>query len=397
MRIRQAISGASKACAKLPFARGLLLALMSIAALPAVASATFPGQNGRIAYTAVDTTTGTTEIWTVNPDGSDKRQLTNNTSSDQFPRWSPDGRQIVFVSDRSGANDAWVMNADGSNQRNLTGTLGGAGSVQFPSWSPDGQRIVFAGTFGTDLLPELYTVRTDGSQLTPLTNNQFDDFRPVWSPDGQTIAFVSIRNGNADIFSINATGGNEQQLTNNVAYDGFPNWTPDSQRIVFRSNRNGSDFDVWIMDRSGGNEQQLNTGAFGTESDEFGAAPSPDGTQLAFSSNINGDVDIFVAPLTNIANARDITNQPGTESSPDWQALPNGGPGPGPGGLDPSDFKNRAKFCKAVRDVLGSTEFRNRYGNGIGGCVSGRRGDESGGNADGGNGKGNGKGKGKKH
>jgi len=76
----------------------------------------------------------------MNPDGKDVVQLTNNTAPDQTPSWSPDGRKIVFASERDNDSEIYVMNADGSDQRRLTNQ---AGDESHPHWSPDGQRIVF--------------------------------------------------------------------------------------------------------------------------------------------------------------------------------------------------------------------------------------------------------------
>jgi Tol biopolymer transport system component len=367
-----------------------LLAGLVIGLVPSPASATFPGQNGRIAYNATGGAGigGDLEIFTVNPDGTGIQQLTNNQSSDAFPTWSPDGTRIAFESDREGDNDIWIMNADGSNPRNVTGAI--AGNEYFPTWSPDGTRLAFRGTYGTDLDGEIYTVRLNGTGLTRLTNNTAFDGRPEWSPNGDRIVFVSLRDGNSEIYAVNAGGGGETRLTTNIAFDGFPTWTPDGQRIVFKSNRSG-DFDLYTMSPDGSNVTLLLSGIAGVdETQEADGVVSPDGTLIAFTSNRLGpDPDIWVSNLDG-TNARNVTHDAGLDSAPDWQPL-GGVPLP-PGGIEPGDYKNRAHYCKALREALGGEEFAGRYGNGIGGCVSGHRGQGSGGNGHGhGNGKGHGK------
>src|SRR5688572_8403679 len=123
--------------------RPILVAMLALA-VAAPAHASFPGQNGKIAFSRGDS------IWTVNPDGSDRTQITNG-AKDTAPRWSPDGGQIAFTSSRADPNpftctscdrDVYVMDADGSDMRRLTHTAPGFGFG--PSWSPDGTRLAFA-------------------------------------------------------------------------------------------------------------------------------------------------------------------------------------------------------------------------------------------------------------
>ncbi len=126
---------------------GALLALLLAAALAVgllvlvgtkPAEAAFPGTNGKIAFSSDRVTAtnpeGDTEIFTMEPDGTNVQQLTDNTESDIFPEWSPDGTQIAFTSDRDDGNfEVYTMEADGDNQTNRTNNVAGD---QLPDWQP---------------------------------------------------------------------------------------------------------------------------------------------------------------------------------------------------------------------------------------------------------------------
>jgi dipeptidyl aminopeptidase/acylaminoacyl peptidase len=122
----------------------------------------------------------------MNVDGSRLRNLTRNRAMDYAPSWSPDGKRIVFASDRRGSfPHIYVMNADGSNPRRV-----GRSTGEYPSWSPDGKRIAFGVLTGASSSSfELYVMRADGSNLRGLTRNRVTDNCPSWSPSGRLVAF----------------------------------------------------------------------------------------------------------------------------------------------------------------------------------------------------------------
>ena len=221
----------------------------------------------RIAF--VSLRDGNREIYVMDADGGNPQNLTNNRHYDWHPSWSPGGKRIAFESDKDKkvknfrpTFEIYVMDADGGNPQNLTNDLN---DDRQPSWSPDGKRIVFSserdGHFigEAGITSELYVMDDDGGNQQRLTNNRRNDLDPAWSPDGERVAFASDRKGdfeNFEIYVMDADGGNLQNLTNNRHYDEDPSWSPDGERIVFASERDGN-AEVYVMDADGGNLQNF--------------------------------------------------------------------------------------------------------------------------------------------
>ncbi len=188
------------------------------------------------------------------------------------------------------------MNGSGKpNTSNITPTQTASSEIQ-PSWTPDGAKITFASDQTGDW--EIFIMNSDGSGVTQLTSNTSIDVAPAISPDGTKIAFVSNRDGDFEIFVMNINGTSVTQLTSNTNDDGAqgpdlfglsfgistPSWSPDGTQIAFTSDSDGPDWDIFIMDADGTNVIQL------TSSSESDYDPYwlPGGTEVAFVSDRDG-------------------------------------------------------------------------------------------------------------
>jgi TolB protein len=126
--------------------------------------------------------------------------------------WSPDGRTILFVTDRDGNDEIYAMNADGTGARNLTRSPGSDG---FFVWSPDGRRIAFSSTRDTrdQDNSELYVMNADGSGVRRITRAPGVEFLLGWSPDGRKLAFGRYPSKPRWAFSVmNADGSNVRKV-----------------------------------------------------------------------------------------------------------------------------------------------------------------------------------------
>ena len=304
------------------------LALIAACLLCALAAPVFDhvsaqnngASNGKIAF--VTNRNGPPgEIYVMNADGSDQRNITNSPASETRPAFSPDGQKIAFIRDFKGI---WVMNPDGSGQTQiLDGAVAGFSSVtSFPNWSPDGKKIVFnAMVKGSPDGADIYVINADGTGLTRLTTDPADDSSPAWSPDGTKIAFATIRDRvpneiNYEIYVMNADGSNQTRITNNTKFDHSPAWSPDGKRIAFTSRRDDN-FELYVMNADGSNQTRLTN----NPEQDSDAKWSPDGTKILFMSSRDGRFGEIYTMNPDGTGLVNLTNADGFDMDPSWQPV----------------------------------------------------------------------------
>lgn len=308
--------------------RVLALSAVLAAALIAAASAqaTFPGKNGKIAFSFLPGPTNfgsdDFEIFTIIPGEAPVALPKQNPRKDNWPDWSPDGTKLVWWHQGPAGNfDVWAMNADGSGQTNLTSENPGFDANA--AWSPDGTEIVLDSDYQTDTgWGEIQVMDASGTFFRQLTHDGESSFSGwgQFSPDGDRIAFASNRSGRLAIYTMDADdGGDVEKLTPDSMEGYLPDWSPDGERIVFAGFCDLCDpSDVWVMDADGGNLKQLTD----TPSEnEFRPGWSPNGKKVTFSSMpapFTGPADIYVMNA-NGQGRTNITNTPTfNERASDW-------------------------------------------------------------------------------
>jgi TolB protein len=286
------------------------------------------------------------EIYLMNPDGTNLRRLTetvNPTDGNIFPVLSPDGKKIVFDSNRNrvvgepgNTSDLFVMNTDGAEQMFL---IRGSSAT----WSPDSKYIAFHASASGIGLPikldagaatsdsDIFVANVDDllagvAGRINLTNNpEAIDDDPDWSPDGQRILFTShpvtdnpFRSNLAEAYVINVDGTGLTRLTFNLEEERGLSWSPDGTRIVYMCRIGGgfSDFEICVMNADGSDRQQL------TDNTAFEGTPtfSPDGQQIVWARSMVGGQQLWLMNADGTGQMQ-LTNPPGLNTIANWGVL----------------------------------------------------------------------------
>jgi len=176
-----------------------------------------------------------------------------STRSDDHPQFSPDGKQIAFVSNRSGTMEVWVCNSDGTDLVRLTSMAGPV--VVGPRWSPDGQLLAFFSATGVSGNYLSYVINAKGGRPSRLTGNDREvEALPNWSRDGRWIYFTSGRSGSLQIWKVPLRGGEPVQLTKN---GGAEPWESPDGRLVYYTKVPELGTGLWSVPTDGGPEIRI--------------------------------------------------------------------------------------------------------------------------------------------
>lgn len=218
---------------------------------------------------------------------------------------------IVFVSDRTGYDNIYSMRSDGSNQTNLSNVMDHDRS---PVLSPDGSKILFLSLRGGPGY-KIYVMNADGSNQNQLTSGGSDG-SAQWSPDGSRIVFESDRvlTNRPEIYVMNADGSGQTRLTITGLMNGSPKWSPDGSKIAFYRYVNNVNPEIYVMNSDGSGITRLTNLPDGTL--DFNPVWSPDGTKIAYFNNDSPD-DIHVMNADGSNNVI-ITGGNGINMYPVW-------------------------------------------------------------------------------
>ena len=186
------------------------------------------------------------EIFEANLDGSGLKRLTDSKGYDAEGAYSPDGKHIVFCSNRSGEGnlELYIMNADGSNVRKLTNAPGCYNGGPF--FSPDGKRVIFRSDRKKKDHLQIFVINADGTGERALTDNiDWVHWAPYWHPDNKHIVFTAADHSNPlarpnyDLYWINVDTGKRARLTFAPGADVLPVFSPDGTKLMWTSTRDG--------------------------------------------------------------------------------------------------------------------------------------------------------------
>lgn len=266
----------------------------------------FTGRPGpflsRIAF--VSDRSGSSELWIMDWDGANPRQLTKHGAIALAPTWSPDGRHLVFTSYLRGAPALYLL-TPAEGYLKLLWDQGGVNSS--PAVSPDGKTIAFASAVDGNV--DIWLIPVEGGDARRLTSARAIDTQPTWAPNGRQIAFTSTRSGSPQIYLMDADGTNVRRLSFGGEFHDEPQFSSDGMRVVCTT-RVGGRFQLATLDTVSGDRRVL-PGPGSNENPTF----APDGSMIAFESNRTGSPQIFITDADGVP--RQLTTE-GTNHSPAW-------------------------------------------------------------------------------
>ena len=268
--------------------------------------------------------TGSDDVFRMETDGANQAQVTSDAGSEVFPALLPSTRQeLAFSADAAGAPvnyDLFTSQPDGTLPVNHTGAQTASQELQ-ASWGPDGDEIAFASDL--DHVGSFYGVYTfnfgSGLISTVSVQSGSQTLSPSWAPDGDWIAFASDRDGDYEVFKVKPDGSSLEKLTDNTDDDGFDGslltglipdargitWSPDGSQLAFVSDRNAN-LDIFIVNEDGTGLKQVTTHT----ADDYDPFWLPNGEEIAFvSERSDGDTkpDIYKLNVDTLAVTGPLT------------------------------------------------------------------------------------------
>jgi TolB protein len=201
------------------------------------------------------------------------------------PAWSPDGRELAYVSFEDRKPVVWVQDLQSGARRRVANFKG---SNSAPAWSPDGREL--AVTLSREGGSQIFLIGRDGSNPRRITQSSAIDTEPVFSPDGKTLYFVSDRGGSPQIYRQPIGGGAAERITFQGSYNVSPAISPDGRTLAFVQ-RNGG-FKVATMDLAGGSVQVLSD-----TSDDESPSFSPNGRFIIYATRLRGQELLMTTTL----------------------------------------------------------------------------------------------------
>lgn len=260
----------------------------------------------KIAYVAQQGTAR--ELFVMDYDGYDTRQLTADGFLDLMPQWSPDRRFLIFTAYRNRNTQDIDMIELATGKRWTVISFGGLNIT--PALSPDGNFLAFASSYEGN--SEIYRLDTRTKAIQRLTVNPSGDLSPSWSPNGRELVFVSDRGGGPQLFLMSSDGSNVRRLTFEGDYNAAPVWSPRGNWIAYVC-RTHREYKLCIISPDGQKRTQLTTGPGVDDSPSW----SPDGRHLAFSSTADGKSQIYMIDADGKGRER-LTFQGTHNSAPSW-------------------------------------------------------------------------------
>jgi TolB protein len=256
--------------------------------------------------------TGAAEIWSMDYDGSNQRQMTNYKTSSRDPSVSADGRLFAFRTLTS--EPSWkirIHTADTSRNQTFVNPV--SSQISTPEFTPDGKHVLFSETVQD--WPQIMMADIDGGGLHRISNVRAIETSPRVNPKtGSDLLYISGRSGHQQLWRMNLDGTDREMLTSGEGDVANPSWSPDGHHVAFCWTRGyePGNFNIFVMDIADRKYVQLTTNSGRNENPWW----APDGIHLVFSS-MRGRVTQIYSMLANGTDVRQLTTQ-GNNLQPVW-------------------------------------------------------------------------------
>ncbi len=248
------------------------------------------------------------DIWCVDYDGENLLRLTANRTLNLFPTWSPDGKQVAFMSWREGQQGTYLLDTATGGVRLVSES---PGSNLGPAWHPDGtELLVSLSKVGQH---EIYRMDLRGRIKRRLTISPAIEVSPTWSPNGRDIVFTSDRSGTPQLYIMDADGSGRRRLTYEGRYNDSAAWSPSGEQIVYACRE--SDLTQLILIESTGENRRILTEESWRNCED--PAWAPDGRHLVFASDRTGVFKLYVMDVVE-GTVRRLTDGPEPDTTPGW-------------------------------------------------------------------------------
>lgn len=232
---------------------------------------------------------GNWEIYLMDWKGQNVKRLTNNKADDRRPSWHPKGEKILFESNRSGLNQLYTIKIRNRKERRVRSKIE-SGELMFASYSPNGKRIAVSVKKSNEK-SNIIILKRNGKKIKTLIENGKRNFYPRWSKDGKEIVYFSRKeteNKDDEIYRLNLHSEKELRLTNWAKHNFCPSWSFDNSQIVYVTSMEGTRPEIYIMDKDGNNKTRI------THNEDGDTLPNwhPEKNKILITAYRNGNYQI---------------------------------------------------------------------------------------------------------